>query len=92
MLQTEITIATRRRPENLTAYDLYLRVLSLRYLATREGNAEAIRLAIRALELDPRFGAVAAMAGNCHMQNIIWDRAPDPQFERKEAVRLSRLH
>jgi adenylate cyclase len=91
LLQTEIAMATRRRPENLTAYDLYLRALSLRYLATREGNAEAIRLAHRALELDPRFGVVAAMAGNCHMQNVIWDRALDPQFERKEAVRLSRL-
>jgi adenylate cyclase len=91
LLQTEIAMATRRRPENLTAYDLYLRALSLRYLATREGNAEVIRLAHRALELDPRFGVVAAMAGNCHMQNVIWDRAPDPQFERQEAVRLSRL-
>ena len=27
LLQTEIAMATRRRPENLTAYDLYLRAL-----------------------------------------------------------------
>ena len=38
------------------------------YLTTREGLAEAIRLAHRALELDPRFGLVAALAGVCHMQ------------------------
>ncbi|MCS3500967.1 adenylate cyclase [Bradyrhizobium japonicum] len=91
LLQTEIAMAARRRPENLTAYDLFLRALPQFYLATREGNTEAIRLARRALELDPRFGPVAALAGNCHMQNVLQDYAIDPQFERKEAVRLSRL-
>ena len=91
LLQTEIAMATRRRPENLTAYDFYLRALPQYYLATREGVAEAIRLAHRALELDPRFGFVAALAGVCHMQNVIWGYAVDPQFDRKEAVRLLRL-
>jgi adenylate cyclase len=91
LLQTEIGLATRRKPENLTAYDLYLRALPQYYLATREGNAEVIRLAHRALELDPRYGVVAALAGSCHVQNVIWDRSLDPQCEREEAVRLSRL-
>ena len=71
MLQTEIELATRRRPENLTAYDYYLRAMQQSYLATREGLAEAIRLAHRALELDPRFGFVAALAGGCHMINVV---------------------
>ena len=35
MLQTEIAMATRRRPENLTAYDFYLRAMQQYYLATR---------------------------------------------------------
>jgi adenylate cyclase len=69
----------------------FLRALPQFNLATREGNTEAIRLARRALELDPRFGPVAALAGNCHMQNVLQGYAVDPQFERKEAVRLSRL-
>ena len=84
-------MATRRRSENLTAYDFYLRAMPQFYLATREGVAEAIRLAHRALELDPRFGLVAALAGNCHAQNVLWGYATDPQFDRKEAVRLLRL-
>jgi adenylate cyclase len=70
LLQAEIGMATRRRPENLTAYDFYLRAMQQFYLATREGLAEALRLARRALELDPRFGLVAALAGNCHMLNV----------------------
>jgi adenylate cyclase len=91
LLQTEIVMATRRRPENLTAYDFHLRAVQQYYLSTREGFAEAIKLAHRALELDPRFGFVAALAGVCHLLNVISGYANDPQFERKEAVRLSRL-
>ena len=91
LLQKEIEMATRRRPENLTAYDFYLRALPQYYLSTREGLAETIRLAHRALELDPRFGLVAALASACHMQNVNWGYALDPQFERKEAIRLLRL-
>jgi adenylate cyclase len=91
LLQTEIALATRRRPENLTAYDFYLRAMQQFYLTTREGVAEAIRLAHRALELDPRFGLIAALAGNCHALNVLWGYAVDPQFERNEAVRLARL-
>ena len=91
MLQTEIAMAARRRPENLTAYDFYLRALPQFYLSTREGVAEATKLAHRALELDPRFGLVAALAGVCHMQRVLFGYAVDPQFDRKEAVRLFRL-
>jgi adenylate cyclase len=89
--RAEMAMAARRRPENLTAYDLYLRAMQQRYPMTREGLAEAIRLAHRALELDPRFGSVAALAGDCHINNVALGYAADPQFDRKEAVRLVRL-
>src|SRR4029077_7788922 len=89
--QREIAMATRRRPENLTAYDLFLRAIQQFYLTTREGDAEAIRLAHRALELDPQFGSAAALAAVFHTQNVLFGRARDPQFQRQGAVRLSRL-
>lgn len=91
MLQTEIAKATRQRPENLSAYDFYLRAMQQHYLMTREGFAEAIRQVHRALELDPRFGAAAALGGICHMQNVVLGYADDPQCDRKEAIRLIRL-
>jgi adenylate cyclase len=91
LVQTEIAMASRRRPENLTAYDFYLRALQHFYLTTREGIAEGIRLAHRALELDTRFGLVAALAGALHLNNVLWGYAIDPQFDRKEAIRLFRL-
>jgi AcrR family transcriptional regulator len=40
LLQTEIAMAARRRPENLTAYDFYLRAMQQYYLTSREGLAE----------------------------------------------------
>ncbi len=88
LLQTEVGLAARRRPENLTAYDFFLRALQKSYSSTREGHTEAIRLAHRALELDPQFGGAAALAGACHTLNVGLGYASDPQFERNEAVRL----
>jgi adenylate cyclase len=91
LFQAEIAMTTRRRPEDLTAYDLCLRAIQQAVRSTRESLAEALRLVQRALELDPGFAAAAALAGACHMENVLRSYAIDPQFERKEAVRLMRL-
>jgi adenylate cyclase len=91
LLQTEIALATRRRSENLSAYDFFLRALQQYYVPTREGVAEAIRLAHRALELDPGFGLAAALEGGGHGLNVLLGHAIDPQRDRNEAVRLLRL-
>ena len=91
LFQAEIALATRRRPEDLTAYDLYLRAVQQAVRSTRESLAEALRLVQRALELDPRFASAAALAGSCHLENVLRNYAIDPQFERKETARLMRL-
>jgi len=91
LLQAEIELATRRRSENLTAYDFSLRARQQSYLMTREGVAEALRLSRRALELDPRSGFVAALAGMGHTMSVLSGYSADPQFDRQEAVRLHRL-
>ncbi|WP_377829400.1 tetratricopeptide repeat protein [Bradyrhizobium lupini] len=91
MLQAEIAMAARRRPENLTANEFYLRAMQQSYLTTHEGVAETLRLAHRALELDPHFGLVAALAGFCHMRNVTLGYADNPQIERNEEIRLLRF-
>jgi adenylate cyclase len=93
LVQAEIALASRRRPENLTAYYYYyyLRAIQQSHLATREGVAETLRLARRALELDSLLGPAATLAGRCHHKNVTFGYTNDPQFERKEAVRLVRL-
>jgi TolB-like protein len=65
----EIQRATRKPTNNLDAYDLYLRGLALSYERTRESLAESIRLAHRALELDPSYAlAMAKVAIRRHLQ------------------------
>ncbi|MBR0800638.1 adenylate/guanylate cyclase domain-containing protein [Bradyrhizobium jicamae] len=91
LLQTEIETSRRRRPDNLTAYEFFLRMMPNYYLSTREGMGETIRLARRALELDPRYGFVAAVAGACHVLSVISGYSSDPKSDRAEAVRLARL-
>jgi adenylate cyclase len=91
LFQAEIALTTRRRPEDLTAYDYYLRALQQAILATREGLAKALRLLQRALEIDPGFAGAAALSGACHTENVLRNYAVDPQLDRKEAVRLMRL-
>ena len=81
IIQTEIAMAARRRPENLTAYDFWLRAIQQSCLTTREGLAEAIRLAHRALELDPGFGRAASLASVFHLNNVVLGYSTDPQFE-----------
>jgi TolB-like protein len=89
--QTEIEMATRRPLENLTAYDLSLRARQKSTLRTREGFAESIRLAHRALDLDPRSISAAVAAANGHFNNVGLGFSTDPQFDRSEAIRLVRL-
>ena len=91
LLQTEIEMAARRPPENPTAYDLWLRAMQKQSLRSREGFAEVIRLAHRALELDPRFSLAAQLAASGHFNNVVQGFSTDRQFDRSEAIRLARL-
>ena len=91
LLQNEIELASRRRPDNLSAYDLFLRAMPHYYSMTREGLAEALRLCYRALELDPRSGFAAGLAGGCQTLRIGLGYAVDLKSEAEEAKRLHRL-
>jgi adenylate cyclase len=90
MFQTEIDLAVRR-PNNLSAYDLCLRALPHLYAWTPSGSAEAFRLVSRALEIDPRYGFAATLAGSCHFLNVRQGWAADPKSEIAEGMRLVRL-
>jgi adenylate cyclase len=90
VFQTEIDLAARR-PNSLSAYDLCLRAIPHLYLFTRGGSAEALRLVSRALEIDPRYGFAATVAGSCHIQNVTQGWAADPKSELAEGLRLLQL-
>jgi adenylate cyclase len=90
VLQTEIDLAARR-PNNLSAYDLGRRAFPHLYSWTPGGSAEALRLASRALEIDPRYGFAATIAGCCHLLNVAQGWAVDPKSEIAEGLRFLRL-
>ncbi|WP_245310717.1 adenylate/guanylate cyclase domain-containing protein [Bradyrhizobium valentinum] len=90
MFRAEIDLAARRS-NDLSAYDLCLRANSHLYSWTRGGSAEALRLASRALEIDPRYGYAATLAGSCHLSNVFQGWAADPKSELAEGLRLLRL-
>jgi adenylate cyclase len=90
VLQAEIDRAVRR-PNSLTAYDLCRRALPHLYSWTKDGSAEASRLLLRALEIDPRDCFAATIAGGCHLINVNQGWATDPKAELAEGVRLLRL-
>jgi TolB-like protein len=82
--------ASRKPTENLDAYDLYLRALAQQYKRTEEGTAEAIRLARRALELDPAFApAMGRIAGARQMQ-FLHHWIPASGTEVEEGIQTAR--
>ena len=69
--RSEIERARQKRPENLDAYDLYLRALP--YSATRKlADARiAADLLRNALQLDPHYAAAHALLGLCYQMSFI---------------------
>lgn len=66
----EIERAKRKRPDNLSAYDLYLRALSHAYAYTREGRNLAIGLLTQALTVDPNYVEAHGLAAWCYVQRL----------------------
>jgi adenylate cyclase len=85
----EIERARRKHPENLDAYDLYLRGLAYRDTLTREALREAIAHFRKAIELEPAYAAALAHAATCltALRDQGWQSLSPA--ETAEAVELS---
>jgi TolB-like protein len=86
--RAEIERAQRKPTENLHAYDYYLRALFSLYRHTREGNAEALRLAKIAISLDPSYALAYALAANILGQRKAFGWVVDAAQERVETRRF----
>ena len=85
----EIRRSAERPTSDLTAYDLYLRALSL-YEGGRAGVQEALELLGRAIERDPDYGPALALAAHCHQVLDIIGWSNDPATNRNEGIDLAR--
>ena len=72
--QAEIERARCKRPDNLDAYDLYLRALPHAWTFLPGEAAKAINLLEQALWIDPSYIAAHGLAAYCHQVRFI-DRA-----------------
>ena len=82
---------TKRKPtEDLSAYDLYLRGVSISSWVAREANDEALRLFNQAIERDPAFALAYARAASCYRFRKSRRWMLDPRQEVAEAAKLAR--
>ena len=72
VLRAEIERAKRKRPDNLDAYDLYLRALEQSYTYTPEGRSASLSFLDAAIALDPYYAEAHGVAAYCLQQRYLW--------------------
>jgi adenylate cyclase len=77
---------TRVPTGNPEAYDLVLRGQEERRRTTREGNAEARRLFVKALDLDPEYAQAYVGLSWAHLQSwqFLWSSSPESLERARE--------
>jgi len=89
--QAEIDRAKRKPPENLDAYDYYLRGMASHYQSwSREAISEALKLYYKAIELDPDFASAYGAAARCYIERRSNNWMTDRVKETAETERLAR--
>ncbi len=80
--------AQRKRPGNLTAYDLYMLGVEAKHRMTPESTREAVQLLKRAIELDPRLARAWTALSWVYTIGAHW--APDAGEARRAALDAAR--
>ena len=86
----EVDRARRKRPENLDAYDLYLRALPELRAMTAESSARALASLRQAIDIEPGYAAALAQAAFCYLWRFTNQWMADEDAETVEGVRLAR--
>ncbi len=86
----EIERAGRKPTESLDAYDLYLRAQAQVFKRSEQSMAESVRLARKALELDPGYALAMARLGLSQMMRYQRHWIPAAGREVEEGIRMAR--
>lgn len=77
--KAEIERIYRKRPDNLTAYELYLQSLHRMYDIQPEGRAAALDRVAQALRIDPDYAEVHGIGAWCYFAKSLWEGSlPEP--------------
>ena len=85
--KAEQEVARRSRPENLTAYELYLAGRSEVVQSTPESNKKAIELFEKAVAADPRLARAWAELSGALQQSMTFGADPGVPFQRRSPPR-----
>lgn len=93
--KAEVERIRRKRPNDLDAYEAYLRALPHMYEIRPEGRALALDFITRALELDPQYAEAHGVAAWCYFARSLWEGSlpalyHDTMLTHVRAVQLSR--
>jgi tetratricopeptide (TPR) repeat protein len=78
----EIERARRKRPDDLDAYDLYLRALAHMYDVRQENRATALAFINQALSINPDYAEAHGVAAWCYFAKSLWEGGlPEPHRE-----------
>ena len=91
MQLAEIERAERSRPENLDAYDLYLRALANVRKMTLTSSDEALSLVRRALEISPDYAIAAGLGAWAYTLRLALHWPVDRSLETNLGLALARL-
>ena len=71
--KAEIDRAKRKRPNDLGAYDLYLRAIEHMYEVTPKGRDKSLAYIDQALAIDPGFAEAHGVAAWCYFARTLWE-------------------
>ena len=87
--QVERERAMHKGPDNLEAYDCYLRGLDFSLRFTKEGNAEARRMLEKAVERDPQYARAYMLLAWLPLQDVFMGWAKDPVASLGRALEMA---
>ena len=88
--RAEIERARRARPDNLHAYDLYLRALPHVYAMRPADNELGLNLLNEAMRLDPEYTPARAFASWCYEQRVTREWSSLQPEDAGRAIQLAR--
>ena len=88
--KAEIERSRKTRPENLDAYDLYLRAVPHTYAMRPDDNTEALVLLHQAIELDPDYAPALAYAAWCYEQRLTRGWETTQESDATTSIALAR--
>jgi adenylate cyclase len=86
----EMRRSAARPTIDLTAYDFYLRALTVFFPVTKDRMFEALGLLEQAIAIDPHYGPALSWAAICQVRLVTGGWSEAPENDRRKAIVLAR--